>query len=261
MPRSAALRKWIHDTAAAFAARHLPFTADEIQTHWDLFEEMTFEKGAALDINILHASPPHELAAAGFSAQQLPLVQTFHVLAQLPLLISSNTTEPSLDQIRNLIRECAASARASPTLAEKMVTYLAPYVLDTDLYKLSSDTSPHPITESSPDRPTVKYATLWTQDTPRHGKPIDRLTFQQLVTQKEDYTIFVIDRGEFRTRSIGEVYFNPEPVHIPTGTQGRPKSSLTPLEYRMLVHTLKRNGDAGSMGRHTSGDCSGTVCR
>lgn len=81
-----------------------------------------------------------------------------------------------------------------------------------------------------------KYAKKWDSKKDPAGNIINKKQFDELIKNKADYNIFIIDRGEYKMESVGEVYFN-----------NKRMKNLTPLGYRILVYTLERKGFPGDI--------------
>jgi hypothetical protein len=101
----------------------------------------------------------------------------------------------------------------------------------------------------------LQYAKVWTQETPPEGTFISEEEFDDLVKNKSGYKIFIIDKGEYKLGSVGEAYFDNNPVFpqpekdkkIDSNKAEDEKIFLTPLEYRLLVYTLKQKGVPGDL--------------
>ena len=94
-----------------------------------------------------------------------------------------------------------------------------------------------------------KYAKVWTNKSGHEGKYIDQDNYDELVVQKANYDIFIIDNGEFFRKTVGKVYLNGKPkFHRPKKKSGPDETKyFTPLLYRLLVYTLKFNGSPGEV--------------
>ena len=63
--------------------------------------------------------------------------------------------------------------------------------------------------------------------------------FEHVVERRADAKIFVLDSGEFQCNAVGRVI-----VRQPDGEFHQ--THLAPIPYRILVHTLRNNGVAGT---------------
>ena len=61
---------------------------------------------------------------------------------------------------------------------------------------------------SPPINDKKKCAILWTNGSKPDGESIDKQKFNDLVAEKENYAIFIIDNGELENGFVGKVYFN-----------------------------------------------------
>ena len=78
------------------------------------------------------------------------------------------------------------------------------------------------------------YARAWKKDGPDSGWVVDQAGYAELLAAKADVEIFVVEKGEFAKNNPGEVWFH------------RRRHDLSAQLYRILVHTLRNNGHAGS---------------
>lgn len=108
-----------------------------------------------------------------------------------------------------------------------------------------------------PEVERAEYARMWANQTEPEGKPINEQKFNDILKNKGSFKIFVIDRGDEKIGSVGEIYLNNEPV-FPQPEKDKVvgskkdkkkeiKKYLTPIEYSLLVHTLKNQGKAGDI--------------
>jgi len=83
----------------------------------------------------------------------------------------------------------------------------------------------------------------WCTDPLVRGEPLHSLRLKELIDSPEDFTILVVDRGEFEARSIGTVYLNGcELRRFSDGSTKINPKPLSVLLYRILVRALKECG-------------------
>lgn len=105
----------------------------------------------------------------------------------------------------------------------------------------------------------LRFARVWSNGPDAKEDFITEEEFQELISDTSQYDFFLINRSEFETGIVGESYFLGKPVFPQafrqTGIEkkgiekkeDKEKVWLTPLEYRLLFHTLQNDGIAGDV--------------
>jgi len=91
------------------------------------------------------------------------------------------------------------------------------------------------------------YALMWTKDIGIEGKKITQEEFEKQIASKQDFDVFIVDEGEYEQGHVGTVYSKGNLwSKIEDESKDKKKDGyLSPLTYRILVHTLKNRYKAG----------------
>lgn len=104
--------------------------------------------------------------------------------------------------------------------------------------------------EEEKEKEKLEYAKYWNMESEIEGQIISRRRFNELLKARKDYEIFVIDHGEEEIGGVGEVYFDNKlisPSHEKRKIKDKKKEYLSPLEYKILIYTIKHRGRAGDI--------------
>lgn len=139
-------------------------------------------------------------------------------------------------------------------IKEELNSYLAMYNNEIDSIKIREDIKEgvELPKKKEPKVEKLEYARMWTLKTELEGELIHKNEYNDIKKKKNNYDIFIIDRGEYGMGSVGEVYIDKQPVFhqpekIKKSQKIKNKKYLIPLEYRVLVYTLKQKGKPGDI--------------
>lgn len=98
------------------------------------------------------------------------------------------------------------------------------------------------------------YARVWTKETDVEGAPISKKDFEDYLSDRKAYKIFIVDDGEFDAKTVGAVFLEGTPFSLKAENLVDPMSSTYPdklrnrylgrkkLIYRVLFFTLMKKG-------------------
>jgi hypothetical protein len=173
------------------------------------------------------------LSACG--AQSRPVIQITKLFVKIVL---NGSMEIPKELLPNLINEASEECDIWPEDKEfvnekvkKLVVHLKP---DNKHFEISNEPREH-------------HAMMWTKETGSIGKKISKEQFEKLINDKKKYEVFIIDEGEFERGQVGAVHLSGERWSKLEDRMNRKEEGkyLTPLFYRILVHTLKNHYMAG----------------
>jgi hypothetical protein len=224
----------IRELAKDFVIANFGVRESFFNTAWDVLSNRYGEIRSAAGQNPL-ALLGQPLGIAG--AEQSEAIKIIIIFVGADKVATLQTTDELLATVRLLCEKYEASERNTREILSRLTPSATQQGLVTE-------------TPQSHQRPFVQYATKWTNQTSSDGDLIDRDTFDQLLASRADYKIFIIDGGDYLLDAVGKTYLNQELIvgypgrhhhvnHPKDGPKGPRKDHLTPLEYKLLVYTLK----------------------
>lgn len=104
------------------------------------------------------------------------------------------------------------------------------------------------ILENKVETVSCCYAQMWTKDIGIEGKKITREEFDKQIASKQNFDVFIVDEGEYEQGHVGMIYSKGNLwSKIEDESKDEKKEGyLSPLTYRILVHTLKNRYKAGN---------------
>lgn len=234
--------------AKDFITSYFKVSEDFFEIAWDFidkhYEEISSLGKPAEKLRQLGAP----LAFGGFGEEEQQGVIVFFIFVGAHKQIS--ITEKAQD-LMPIIQGACQHFQIHEKLQEQIVQRMSS--IDEKMEKILEERQKGLVEGVKPEEKEKSEYRVWYKDSEPEGETIGKQKYDELIKNKSNYKIFIIDHGEYEMGSVGEIYLDDQLIlkeeHYKDEKhkEKKEKDYLTPYEYKLLVYTLKNGFRAGTI--------------